>query len=136
MKFQSNLLKAIIGTRNEFLTIWRKLYARLYFFCYVIIDYIKCLIDERWRQIKIQLRKQHVNWTRVKYFCNIPRGGSRTVATSKVELFVIIVNGFQPLTITTSAPSFVIYRNYRKNYQPRFRTVYFRRRLCWVVGGQ
>ena len=27
------------------------------------------------------------------------RGGSRTAATSKVELFVIIVNGFQPLTI-------------------------------------
>ena len=29
------------------------------------------------------------------------RGGSRTAATSKMELFVIIVNGFQPLTITT-----------------------------------
>ena len=29
------------------------------------------------------------------------RGGSRTVATSNVELFVIIVNGFQPLTIIT-----------------------------------
>ena len=29
------------------------------------------------------------------------RGGSRTAATSKVELFVIIVNGFQPVTINT-----------------------------------
>ena len=29
------------------------------------------------------------------------RGGSRTAATSKMERFVIIVNGFQPLTITT-----------------------------------
>ena len=29
------------------------------------------------------------------------RGGYRTVATSKMELFVIIVNGFQPLTIIT-----------------------------------
>ena len=29
------------------------------------------------------------------------RGGSRTAATSKIELFVIIVNGFQPLTIIT-----------------------------------
>ena len=28
-------------------------------------------------------------------------GGSRTAATSKMELFVIIVNGFQPLTIIT-----------------------------------
>ena len=29
------------------------------------------------------------------------RGGSRTAATSKMELFVILVNGFQPLTIIT-----------------------------------
>ena len=29
------------------------------------------------------------------------RDGSRTAATSKVELFVIIVNGLQPLTIIT-----------------------------------
>ena len=31
----------------------------------------------------------------------ILRWGSRTAATSKVEPFVIIVNGFQPLTIIT-----------------------------------
>ena len=29
--------------------------------------------------------------------------GSRTAATSKVELFVIIVNGFEPLTIITKS---------------------------------
>ena len=29
------------------------------------------------------------------------RGGSAVVATTKMERFVIIVNGFQPLTITT-----------------------------------
>ena len=29
------------------------------------------------------------------------RGGSRTAATSKMERFVIIVNGFPPLTIIT-----------------------------------
>ena len=29
------------------------------------------------------------------------RGGSRTVAAPKMELFVIIVNGFQPLTTAT-----------------------------------
>ena len=29
------------------------------------------------------------------------RGGSKTDAPSKMELFVIIVNGFQPLTIIT-----------------------------------
>ena len=32
--------------------------------------------------------------------CRI-RGGSKTAATSKIERFVIIVNGFQPLTIIT-----------------------------------
>ena len=33
------------------------------------------------------------------------RGGSRTAATSKAELFVIIVNGLKPLpTITKSTP--------------------------------
>ena len=31
----------------------------------------------------------------------LSRGGSRTAATSKMEHFVIIVNGFQPLTIIT-----------------------------------
>ena len=30
-----------------------------------------------------------------------PRGGSRAAATSKMERFVITVNGFQPLTIIT-----------------------------------
>ena len=29
------------------------------------------------------------------------RSGSRTAATSKMELFVMIVNGFQPLIIIT-----------------------------------
>ena len=31
----------------------------------------------------------------------IGKGGSRVAATSKMECFVIIVNGFQPLTIIT-----------------------------------
>ena len=31
------------------------------------------------------------------------RSGSRTAATSKMEHFVIIVNGFQPLTIITKS---------------------------------
>ena len=31
----------------------------------------------------------------------ISRGGSRTAATSKIERLVIIVNGFQPLTVIT-----------------------------------
>ena len=35
------------------------------------------------------------------YYSNIGRGGSRTAATSKMKLFVIIVNGFQPLPIIT-----------------------------------
>ena len=32
---------------------------------------------------------------------NKSRGRSRTAATSKMQLFVIIVNGYQPLTIIT-----------------------------------
>ena len=32
-----------------------------------------------------------------------PRGGSRTAATCKVELFVIIVNGWKPVTIITKS---------------------------------
>ena len=36
------------------------------------------------------------------------RGGSSTAATSKVELFVIIVNGFQPLTIITKSTPLVV----------------------------
>ena len=32
------------------------------------------------------------------------RGGSRAAATCKMERFVIIVNGFQPLTIITKHP--------------------------------
>ena len=31
----------------------------------------------------------------------VPRGGSRTTSTSKMEHFVIIVNGWKPLTIIT-----------------------------------
>ena len=34
--------------------------------------------------------------------CTSCRGGSRAVATSKMECFVIIVNSFQPLTIITN----------------------------------
>ena len=32
------------------------------------------------------------------------RGGSRNAATSKMERFMIIVNGLQPLTIITKCP--------------------------------
>ena len=36
------------------------------------------------------------------------RGGSRTAATSKMEHFVIIVNGFQPLTTITKCSILVV----------------------------
>ena len=35
-------------------------------------------------------------------------GGFRTAAISKMEHFVITVNGFQPLTITTKRPILVV----------------------------
>ena len=46
---------------------------------------------------------QHKNKTVVLTGFYLIRGGSRTAATSKMELFVIIVNGFQPLTIITES---------------------------------
>ena len=39
-------------------------------------------------------------WT-LYFRYRISRGGSRAAATSKMECFVIIVNGFQSLTIIT-----------------------------------
>ena len=39
----------------------------------------------------------------MRYQEALDKSGSRTAATSKVELFVIIVNGFQPLTIITKS---------------------------------
>ena len=36
-----------------------------------------------------------------KIYFMIIRGGSKTAATSKMERFVIIVNGFEPFTIIT-----------------------------------
>ena len=44
---------------------------------------------------KLKIPRNHIIPLRVI------RGGSRTAATSKMELFVMIVNGFQPLTIIT-----------------------------------
>ena len=37
---------------------------------------------------------------------SVGRGGSRAAATSKIECFVIIVNGIQPLTIITKRSIF------------------------------
>ena len=45
----------------------------------------------------VRERFEGVSWD-FKQKC---RGGSRAAATSKMERFVIIVNGFQPLTIIT-----------------------------------
>ena len=35
--------------------------------------------------------------------CTVSRGESRTAATFKVELFVIVVNGWKPLTVITNS---------------------------------
>ena len=46
------------------------------------------------------------NLRKYKFFMNVKtRIGSRTAATSKVELFVVIVNGWKPLTIITKSPT-------------------------------
>ena len=41
----------------------------------------------------------HSWWNHIWQSRFVLRGGSRAAAISKMELFVIIVNGFQPLTI-------------------------------------
>ena len=46
----------------------------------------------------------YTNVFRVTYENPRTRGGSRTAATSKMERFVIIVNGWKPLTIITKRP--------------------------------
>ena len=46
-------------------------------------------------------------WIQIENNCyGKGRGGSRTAATSKMELFAIIVNGWKPLNIITN-PSIV-----------------------------
>ena len=42
------------------------------------------------------------------WYTYVRRGGSTTAATSKMDLFVIIVNSFQPLTIITKCSIFDI----------------------------
>ena len=41
-----------------------------------------------------------IRYSNINFYSKI-RGGSRAAATFKMECFVIIVNGFQPLTINT-----------------------------------
>ena len=62
------------------------------------------LIKIYFRNNNIKSRKESLElatFTLQNRYTDGHRGGSRTVATSKMELFVIIVNGFQSLTIFT-----------------------------------
>ena len=47
------------------------------------------------------MKKTSTGITSTACYVNLRRGGSRTVATSKMKRFVIIVNGWKPLTIIT-----------------------------------
>ena len=49
----------------------------------------------------IEVNRNLKNKCRKRNIYLISRGGSRAAATSKIECFVIIVNGYQPLTIIT-----------------------------------
>ena len=52
----------------------------------------------------LKLLEQLLEVTPLHFTCTIQkthRGRSRATATSKMERFVVIVNGFQPLTIIT-----------------------------------
>ena len=53
---------------------------------------------------KLKIYAHNFGEDAIGYLCKItclPRGGSRTTATSNMERFVIIVNGRKPLTIIT-----------------------------------
>ena len=58
---------------------------------------------QEYRKVSINLGRGKLSKIEIAYFCQvfceIFRGGSRTAATSKMELFLTIVNGFQPLTV-------------------------------------
>ena len=55
--------------------------------------YLKVTFEKNWRT-------QNFNFVSLKNL-SLGRGGSRTAATSKMELFVIVVDGFLLLTIIT-----------------------------------
>ena len=68
----------------------------------IVIIIINIIIFE----LQIFSWKHHNDWkyySSPNYNC---RGGSRAAATSKMEYFVIIINGFQPLTIITKCSIF------------------------------
>ena len=48
-------------------------------------------------------RREHCMLIHLYEHFHLPRGESRTAATSKMERFVIIVNGWKPLTIITKS---------------------------------
>ena len=63
------------------------------------------MLDHVTRRSKILFTRVQVKGKLVLTITNLRktliRGGSRTAATSKMERFVIIVNGWKPLTIIT-----------------------------------
>ena len=75
------LPKEVFKAKTFFMShlFWKALYN------YILQNmWILCLYCQLWTDLNI-----------------VPRGGSRTAATSKMEHFVIIVNGWNPLSIIT-----------------------------------
>ena len=72
-----------------------------------ILNYCHWYYELPLNKIKTEIKKASLKNLRPNQvekhgkYKSIPRDGSRTAAASKMELFVIIVNGFQPLTIIT-----------------------------------
>ena len=59
---------------------------------------------------------------RLVFLCHVSnerRGGSRTAATSKMKHFVIVVNGFQPLTTITKLNTKLILKYHKVNIKIR-----------------
>ena len=72
-----------------------------------ILNYYHWYYELPLNKIKTEIKKASLKNLRPNQvekhgkYKSIPRDGSRTAAASKMELFVIIVNGFQPLSIIT-----------------------------------
>ena len=68
--------------------------------CFLLLDRYKMIISANQKSQIHEDHERNMVIPQMRHYFS--RGGSKTAATSKVELFVIIVNGSRPLTINTT----------------------------------
>ena len=81
----------------------------LYFYVFLLVSFIASFFNKLLKNdflillIFVIYRKYYITSLFYNYNQGSSRSGSRTAATSKMERFVIIVNGWKPLTIITKS---------------------------------